>query len=382
MGLSTLQLGMHWFPERPGGLDRVYWELARALPGAGVGFSGLVAGTGLCTVESGGAVEPFAAADASLPVRLWGMRRAFERKMLALKPDLIVAHFALYALPVVGRLGGRKLVVHFQGPWADEGVVEGNRGLRHLAKRWVEMRVYRRATRIIVLSEAFREVLTVGYDVGRERIVVVPGGIDARRFAVRQTREEARARMGWPAGRRIVVAVRRLVPRMGLENLVAAMAAVRAAVPDALLLIAGRGRMHEELAAQVAALGLGEHVRLIGFVSDEDLPLFYRAADVSVVPSVALEGFGLVAAESLAAGTPCLVTPVGGLPEVAGGLSAALVMKSALVDDMAAAIRAALLREVALPDEQACRDYAQAAFSWDLIARRVAEVYAQALRDD
>jgi glycosyltransferase involved in cell wall biosynthesis len=188
--------------------------------------------------------------------------------------------------------------------------------------------------------------------------------------------------MGWPAGRRIVVAVRRLVPRMGLENLVAAMAAVRAAVPDALLLIAGRGRMHEELAAQVAALGLGEHVRLIGFVSDEDLPLFYRAADVSVVPSVALEGFGLVAAESLAAGTPCLVTPVGGLPEVAGGLSAALVMKSALVDDMAAAIRAALLREVALPDEQACRDYAQAAFSWDLIARRVAEVYAQALRDD
>jgi glycosyltransferase involved in cell wall biosynthesis len=125
---------------------------------------------------------------------------------------------------------------------------------------------------------------------------------------------------------------------------------------------------------------LGEHVRLIGFVSDEDLPLFYRAADVSVVPSVALEGFGLVAAESLAAGTPCLVTPVGGLPEVVGGLSAGLVMKSASVDDMAAAIRAALLGEMALPDAQACRDYARGAFAWDLIARRVAEVYAEALR--
>ena len=56
------------------------------------------------------------------------------------------------------------------------------------------------------------------------------------------------------------------------------------------------------------------------------LPLAYRAADLTVVPTVALEGFGLIAVESLAAGTPVLVTPVGGLPEVVAALSPALVL--------------------------------------------------------
>jgi glycosyltransferase involved in cell wall biosynthesis len=311
-----------------------------------------------------GAVEPFAAADASLLARLWGMRRAFERKLLVLKPDLIVAHFALYALPVIGRLGGRKLVVHFQGPWADEGVVEGNRGLRRLVKRWVEMLVYRRASRIIVLSEAFGALLTARYHVKPERITVIPGGIDPERFAVPESRAAARAKLGWDPTRKIIFVVRRLVPRMGLENLIVAMESVRAQVPDALLLIAGRGA----------------HVRLLGFLSDADLPYAYRAADLSVVPTLALEGFGLVAAESLAAGTPCLVTPIGGLPEVVRGLSAELIMKSPAADDMAAAIQAALLGQTVLPNEQACRNYAGSAFSWDLIARLVADVYARTLR--
>ncbi len=382
MTLSSLQLGMHWFPERPGGLDRVYWELARALPGAGVAFAGLVAGSNRCAAESHGAVEPFAAADAPLPARLWGMRRAFKRKERACKPDLIVAHFALYALPIIFRLSGRPLVIHFQGPWADEGAVEGNGGIRHLIKRWVEMLVYRKATSIIVLSQAFGALLTARYHVRPERIIVIPGGIDPERFAVTESRASARTRLGWDQGRKIIFVVRRLVPRMGLETLIAAMEDVRAQVPDALLLIAGRGVLQPRLRAQIENLRLGANVRLLGFLSDDDLPYAYRAADLTVVPTVALEGFGLVAAESLAAGTPCLVTPVGGLPEVVRNLSAQLIMKSPAAHDMATAIRAALLGNMALPSEQACRDYAKAVFSWELIARRVAEVYAQTLRVD
>jgi glycosyltransferase involved in cell wall biosynthesis len=295
---------------------------------------------------------------------------------------MIVSHFALYTLPVLDMIKERPLVVHFHGPWADEGAVEGNRGLRYQAKRWVERQVYRRAARVIVLSAAFGALLAARYDVPPARIVVIPGGIDVARFAVRETRAEARARLGWPPARKIIVAVRRLVPRMGLENLIAAVAQLRAQVPDALLLIAGRGALQAQLAAQIAAGGLADHVRLLGFVSDEDLPFMYRAADISVVPTVALEGFGLIAAESLAAGTPCLVTPVGGLPEVVGGLSRDLVMASATAADMAAAIRAALLGEAALPDAAACRAHAAESFAWDLIARRVAAVYAEAMHPD
>jgi glycosyltransferase involved in cell wall biosynthesis len=370
---------MHWFPERQGGLDRVYWELVRALPSAGVAVTGLVAGSGLCAVDTGGAVRPFAPTRSALPARLFGARREFARQIGAAKPDLVVSHFALYTVPVLDMLRGIPLVVHFQGPWADEGAVEGNRSMRYLVKRWVENLVYRRAARAIVLSRAFGEVLATRYDVARERIRIIPGGIDAARFAVQDTPAAARLRLRWPADRKIVVAVRRLVPRMGLENLLTAIEAVKETVPNVLLVIAGRGVLQPVLTAQIAARGLGEHVRLTGFIPDDDLPFFYRAADISVVPTVALEGFGLVVAESLAAGTPCLVTPVGGLPEVVSELCEALVLESTAPAAIATALVAALSGRIDLPSEAACRDYAARKFDWSVIAAKVAAVYREAV---
>lgn len=379
MTLASLQLGMHWFPERAGGLDRVYYELAQALPAAGVSFTGLVAGSGRAAAETHGAVRAFAAVSAHLPARLLGMRWAFSETVKGCPPDLVVSHFALYTLPIL-RMLKAPLVLHFQGPWADEGVLEGDSKSQHAIKRCVERLVYRRAARAIVLSRAFAMILARGYGFPRDRIDVIPGGVDVRRFAIAATRESARARLGWPADRVIVVAVRRLAPRMGLEALIAAVVTLRKDIPELLLLIAGRGALQSRLAAQIDALGLSGHARLIGFVSDEDLALMYRAADLSVVPSTALEGFGLVAAESLAAGTPCLVSPVGGLPEVVSGLSPDLVLASAAPASIAQGLRAALRGETNLPGADACRDYAARLFAWPVVAAKVAESYRTALR--
>jgi glycosyltransferase involved in cell wall biosynthesis len=165
---------------------------------------------------------------------------------------------------------------------------------------------------------------------------------------------------------------------MGLENLIAAIEIVRRDVPDIMVMIAGRGVLQPQLAAQIDALGLGGNVTLIGFVSDDDLPYVYRAADLSVVPTVALEGFGLIAAESLAAGTPCLVSPIGGLPEVVAALSNNLVLKSPAIADIAHGICGALQGSLSLPDDASCRAYAAQHFDWRIIAARVAEVYRQA----
>ncbi len=370
---------MHWFPERQGGLDRVFYELSRALPHSGVSVVGLVAGTEQVAAQTQGAIQSFATKDSSLPARWRGMRKAFAEMVAAQRPDIIVSHFALYTLPLVDKLDKLPFVIHFQGPWADEGAVEGGTKLRHALKRWVETRVYLRARLAIVLSEAFAEVLVQRYGYPRERIRVIPGGIDAPRFAVAASREAARKRLNWPAGRPIVVAVRRLVPRMGLENLAAAIAIVKRDVPDILVKIAGRGVLQAQLAQQIETMGLGHNVELIGFVSDEDLPYVYRAANLSVVPTLALEGFGLIAAESLAAGTPCLVSPVGGLPEVVSGLSPELVLRSPAAADIAEAITAALLGTKILPDAASCRAYAAENFDWKVIAAGVAEVYRQAL---
>src|SRR5262249_12378398 len=135
------------------------------------------------------------------------------------------------------------------------------------------------------------------------------------------------------------------------------------------------------LRTQVAALDLARHIRFLGFLPEAELPLAYRAADLAVVPTRALEGFGLTAAEALAAGTPPLVTPVGGLPEVVGGLSPALVFRPATAPARAAGLIGALRGTPAPPDAAACRAYAKARFGMADAARAVALVYREARQD-
>jgi glycosyltransferase involved in cell wall biosynthesis len=307
------------------------------------------------------------------------MRPAFRRVLEVQRPDLIVSHFALYTIPVLQPLRQFPLVVHFHGPWAEESAVQENATARNAAKRWIENLVYRRAERAIVLSNAFAELLANAYRFPRERIDIIPGGVDLQRFQTALSCEAARERLNWPIDRPIIVAVRRLVPRMGLENLLTAMRDIRRHIPDIQLMIAGRGMLAPQLQAQIAAQNLEQNVRLLGFVRDEDLPLVYAAADLSVVPTVALEGFGLIAAESLAAGTPCLVSPIGGLPEVVAPLSERLVLPSAAPADIAEAVVSALRGDLILPDRTSCQAYAAAMFDWRVIASRVAGIYRRAV---
>jgi len=166
---------------------------------------------------------------------------------------------------------------------------------------------------------------------------------------------------------------------MGLEDLIAAADVVRRYHGDMLLLLAGSGPLKEELAARIQALGLERHVRLLGRLPDDRLPLAYRAADLTVVPTIALEGFGLIAVESLAAGVPVLVTPVGGLPEVVADLSPSLVLEATGAGALADGLRRALRGDLDLPGAEACRAYARAHFDCRTAAARTAEVYREAV---
>jgi glycogen synthase len=376
--LQTLQLGMDWFGEKAGGLNRVYANLVEELARSGVDLHGLVAGTPDVARASRGLVHAFAPSDAPLLARMRALRTAASA-WLRERPDaVIVSHFALNAFPILGQVAEHPLVVHFQGPWGEESRVEGDGRLAVLAKVTVERAVYRRAAQAIVLSGAFRDVLHRRYRVPEHRIHVIPGGVDVDRFAIARSRDECRRVLGWPEGRPIVLCVRRLVRRVGVDTLVEAAVALRKRVPEALVLIAGRGPLKAELEARIAALGLANHVRLLGFVPDEMLPIAYRAADLSVVPTAALEGFGLITIESLAAGTPCVVTPVGGLTDVVAPLAPQLITDSPVSADIADVLARALLGEVALPAAARCAAYAREGFDWPVVAARVRDVYAQA----
>lgn len=378
--LETVQLGKGWFPEDSGGLDRYYHGLVSHLPGVGVGVTGLVTGSDRVAEGSAGRVHAFAPTRASLAVRLGGVR-AHARRALSEKPaSLLVAHFALYAAPCLDLIGGAPFVVHFQGPWALESRAEGAGAVTTRLKHWLEHTVYRRASRFIVLSRAFARVLETEHAVKEDRISVIPGGVDTLQFATDLSRAEARARLGWPADRPTALVVRRLVRRMGLEDLIASVRVARKRVPDLLIMIAGKGPLARELEARCQDPEIAPHVRLLGFVPDHDLPLAYRAADLSVVPSVALEGFGLVVAESLASGTPALVTAVGGLPETIEDLAPQCVIREPGPAALGAVIADALLGRLRLPGSGDCARFARERYDWPLVAGRVRDVYAEAAR--
>lgn len=364
-------------------MDRVYYDLIHALPSVGVRCKGLVCGSENVLSDSSGVVRAFAKPGDHLLKRWRAVRRAVREELAAAHFDLVVSHFCLYTLPVRGLIASHQLplVVHFQGPWAAESRQEGAGRSAVFAKQSIERLVYSRASRFIVLCDAFGEILSKTYGIPPERIHRVPPGIDSARFRTGLSRAEARQRLGWPADRPIIFTARRLASRMGLEDLIDAAMRVRASTPDLLILIAGKGRLSEALQQRIDSAGLSEHVRLLGFAPDADLPLAYTAADLTVVPTIALEGFGLVTIESLAAGTPVMVTPVGGLPDGVIGLAPQLVLPTTGAAALAEGISSALSGRMALPSREQCQEHAAANFDWKVIAGQVRGVYQEAIDD-
>lgn len=355
---GPLIVGMGWFPDQPGGLNRYVHGLVDALPEA----NALVLGPATGAPER---VRVVSHGRRFLPLRLLAVHHALAGAVR--EATVVDFHFALTAWPALPVRRRRPLVLHFHGPWAEEAQVERAPRLVAWTKRRLEGHVYARARVAVTLSRAFAEVLTESYGVPSERIRVVPPGVDLDRFSPGDG-GSARERLGLPAQAFVVVAARRLVPRMGLDVLLDAWPEVCAAVPGAQLLIAGDGTERERLEENAPA-----GVRFLGTVADDVLPDLYRAADVAVVPSLALEGFGLTVVESLACGTPAVVSDSGGLPEAVAGLDPSLVVPAG----DAPALARRLLDP--LPDGAACRRHAES-FSWERAAEEHRRIYAEAAR--
>jgi glycosyltransferase involved in cell wall biosynthesis len=375
--IRALQIGCVWPSEHGGGGDRVFADLARYLPGMGVDLEAVFAGAAAVDGPMDATLSSFGALSDGTRARWLGARRVIADRAGSGRFDLVASHFALYASAATGWLRRLPHVVHFHGPWAAESRQEGGGRLSALAKWGIERAVYGTADRFIVLSQAFASLAARDYGVPPAQIRVVPGSADLPRFLVDATRAEARLTLGWPADRQVIVSVRRLVRRTGVDRLIEAMPAILAGRPGAVLYVGGTGPLLPALRQRVHDLGLDHHVTFLGFVPDEQLPLVYRAADLNVMPTTALEGFGLTVVEALAAGTPSIVTPVGGLPEILAPLAPDLVLRSAEVPEIARGVVDALTGRLWLPADTECRAFAASRFSADLMARRVADVYEE-----
>jgi glycosyltransferase involved in cell wall biosynthesis/SAM-dependent methyltransferase len=379
-------------PSRPlGGGERMLWEQARRLAARGHDVR-------IVSRADPDATEPVTVERERVRIRqfvadrrsiarfigssIFGARQAVADALAREPADVLHLHQPLAGFGALTSRPGARLpsLYSFYSPApleyrSRQGMTARHRtgivGATGTAVLWaIERACLRRANRVHVLSDFSADQLWKLYAVPRERIVKIRGAAATDRFTPAPDRAAIRGALGLDADRPIVLTVRNLEARMGLDNLLDAMARLKARCPRALLLIGGSGSLRAALETQSQALGLSDDVKFLGFVSDDDLPRYYQAADLFVLPTRELEGFGLVTIEALACGTPVLGTPVGATPEILGALCPGLVFRDATAEAMAADLERFLAGRERDPASyarlrQACREHVEGHYTWE-----------------
>ena len=232
----------------------------------------------------------------------------------------------------------------------------------------------RRSARVIVDAESTREDLRRLLGIDPQRVDVVPLGLGARRSAA-APETDIRAMLSEPE-RPIVLSVSALRPHKNLVRLIEA-AGLIAPERRPLVVIVGYPTDHEaDLHGRIGALGLGDDVRVLGWVTSETLEGLYAVSDAFVFPSL-YEGFGLPVLEAMARGVPVACSGQGSLREVAG--DAALTFDPRSPGEIAQAIERLLAGG---PDVERLRrkGHEQAArFTWAQTARGTIASYRRSL---
>jgi teichuronic acid biosynthesis glycosyltransferase TuaC len=174
----------------------------------------------------------------------------------------------------------------------------------------------RTAEKIIVISKATKNyVLSLGAK--PEKVELLYNGVDVDRFKPSASeRQTVRKKLGISEDAPVAVTVRRLVYKNGVDTLLESAKTVIRKNSKIVYLVVGRGPDFDDVKTRISQLGIERNFVMTGFVSDQDLPSFYNAADFFVLPSKSGEGLPLVALEAMSCGLPVIATDVGGIREV------------------------------------------------------------------
>lgn len=244
--------------------------------------------------------------------------------------------------------------------------------------------VRRRASMVLVGSQAVAQDVVECADIEPERVRVIPYGVEDDWAAPSEGTEVEAFLRRMRIERPYVLNVTNGLPHKGLPLL---LEAFREFLPEALraegggvrLVLAGRGSNRPEVMEDIADCGLGEDTVLaLGGLSEREMRLAYASAAAVVVASD-YEGFGLPVLEGLAAGVPVIASDVGGLPEAAG--DAGFLFESGSVAALVAALYKVVLGLSGEEREQCIREGITQAkrFSWETTARATLAAYQRAL---
>ena len=316
------------------------------------------------------------------------LSRRLDAVIRATAPDIVHAHSPLLAgYPALwaARRAGLPIVYELRGLWEDAAVDLGHTttgSARYRITRALETRLMRQADAVVTLCQAMRAEIT-GRGIPDAKLAVVPNAVDPARLADARAPDPALAASLGLTGRTVLGFIGSFYHYEGLDLLLAAMPAIRAAHPEIALLLVGGGPM--EAALRAAAAPLGDAVRFTGRVPHDQVTRYYDLVDFLVLPRRRIRLTELVTPlkplEAMAEGRLVLASDVGGHREliendVTGFLFAA--------DDPAALARRVADAIAAAPRHDAMRAQARRFVTeqrvWPVAAAGYKDVYARLAR--
>lgn len=292
--------------------------------------------------------------------------------------DIVHGHFDIPPGPLAPYLYSRKknvpLVITHHGDWIGTHGGFIRKISVSLFNKYLVGRFLAQAKVIISPSGSYIEESRF-LRKNKEKIVVIPNGINLKDYDVSLSKEECRKELGLPIEKNIIISVGSLIPYKGPDVLVNAMPKIIKEIPDATLLFVGKGEMEDELRLLSKKLGVDKHIKFAGFVGDSfKKALFYKSADIFAFPSLA-ECFPIVNLEAMASGVPIVASKIGGIPDaVKDGENGLLVPpkdSETLADAIIYLLENEDLREKMGSDgKKKAKDY-----SWETIAEDTEKVY-------
>lgn len=320
----------------------------------------------------------------SLSLFVWEIINSFSlcRKVIGKHNfDLMCIHQSMTAMGplLIKKLSNTPTIYYYHSPWHEEFLIKKDskplwkQKIFHLIGNVmcsVEKKILFKSSKVISLSKYMRDKLIGLHEFPEEKVKIISGGIDLNEFSPPDPEKDNIVEAeGIPSDKIIFLTIRNLVRRMGLENLIEAFNQSDLLKEKGVLLIGGKGPLQNQLKSLVSKYGLQDTVRFTGYITEEDLPKYYQAADYFVLPTEKLEGFGLVILESMACGTPVIGTPAGAIPELIGKFDKKLLTMGVSSSD----IREKLEEVVKNQDEysfdsQKCRKFVEDNYSWRNVA--------------
>lgn len=400
--LTILSLQYHCYPDEVGGAWGLTYEVNKRLVERGHMVYQITCKSSK-TQPSAEVIDGIQYKRASLQesksfVSLWNAIRKQVKTILRHEPiHLIHIHNPLIGFIALLLPGLWKVpkIYHFHSSWFDEerinavGIHQVPFGLKFRLEiiRIMEWMCYKFSGTILFLSEYSKDRFKKYYSLSKPNLQIIPGGVDLKEFhplGPGENQDEIRERLNLKKKVPLILTVRRLEERMGLENLILAVEILVNKNPEKpfQLAIVGKGSLQQRLEKLISEKNLSGTVSLSGLVPRETLPLYFRSADLFVLPTTAIEGFGLVTAESFASGLPVMGTPVGATKELLSMIDDGLIFKGTSPEALAKGLEHFL----ANPDyyfqlKSKCRDAAERNYSWESVTDQIEEMFIKIYYD-